>query len=78
MGAKVFNRPDELVVARKLVDGCIWAYERYATLSVATSTSKKSDNSQHAPRSHARSVLYRPLRKPNELSMGRREMEGGG
>ncbi|KAK5226996.1 hypothetical protein LTR99_005126 [Exophiala xenobiotica] len=26
IGAKIFNRPDELQVARRLVDGCIWAY----------------------------------------------------
>ncbi|KAF1847341.1 glycoside hydrolase family 47 protein [Cucurbitaria berberidis CBS 394.84] len=27
LAAKVFNRTDELDVARKLVDGCIWAYD---------------------------------------------------
>ncbi|KAL4887129.1 glycoside hydrolase [Aspergillus karnatakaensis] len=27
IGAKVFNRPDELSIARKLTDGCIWAYD---------------------------------------------------
>lgn len=27
IGAKIFNNPDELIVARKLVDGCIWGYE---------------------------------------------------
>ncbi|KAL2870820.1 glycoside hydrolase family 47 protein [Aspergillus lucknowensis] len=27
IGAKVFNRPEELSVARKLTDGCIWAYD---------------------------------------------------
>jgi mannosyl-oligosaccharide alpha-1,2-mannosidase len=27
IGAKVFNRPEELAVARKLTDGCIWAYD---------------------------------------------------
>jgi mannosyl-oligosaccharide alpha-1,2-mannosidase len=26
MGAKIFNRTEDLEVARKLVDGCIWAY----------------------------------------------------
>lgn len=25
VGSKIFNRPDDLDVARKLVDGCIWA-----------------------------------------------------
>lgn len=27
IGAKVFDRPEELSIARKLVDGCIWAYD---------------------------------------------------
>ncbi|GIK03343.1 hypothetical protein Aspvir_007412 [Aspergillus viridinutans] len=27
IGAKVFNRPEELSIARKLTDGCIWAYD---------------------------------------------------
>lgn len=27
VGSKIFNRPDDLVVAKKLVDGCVWAYE---------------------------------------------------
>jgi mannosyl-oligosaccharide alpha-1,2-mannosidase len=27
LGAKIFNRTDDLDIARKLVDGCIWAYE---------------------------------------------------
>lgn len=27
IAAKMFNRPDELSIARKLVDGCIWAYD---------------------------------------------------
>lgn len=27
VGAKVFDRPDELPIARMLVDGCIWAYD---------------------------------------------------
>lgn len=27
VGAKVFNRPEELSTARKLVDGCVWAYD---------------------------------------------------
>lgn len=27
VGAKVFGRPEELSIARKLVDGCIWAYD---------------------------------------------------
>jgi mannosyl-oligosaccharide alpha-1,2-mannosidase len=27
IGAKVFDRPDELDIARKLTDGCIWAYD---------------------------------------------------
>ena len=31
IGSKLFNRPDELVVARKLVDGCIWAYDSMVT-----------------------------------------------
>ena len=26
IGARIFDRPDDLAVARKLVDGCIWAY----------------------------------------------------
>jgi mannosyl-oligosaccharide alpha-1,2-mannosidase len=26
IGAKVFDRPEELHIARKLVDGCIWGY----------------------------------------------------
>lgn len=28
IGAKIFNRPDDVKVARRLVDGCIWAYDR--------------------------------------------------
>ena len=31
IGAKIFDRPEELIVARKLVDGCIWAYDSLAT-----------------------------------------------
>lgn len=31
IGAKVFERPEELDIARKLVDGCIWAYNSTAT-----------------------------------------------
>jgi mannosyl-oligosaccharide alpha-1,2-mannosidase len=31
MGAKIFNRTDDLDVARKLVDGCIWAYDSMPT-----------------------------------------------
>jgi mannosyl-oligosaccharide alpha-1,2-mannosidase len=27
IGAKIFNRPEELSVARKLTDACIWAYD---------------------------------------------------
>jgi mannosyl-oligosaccharide alpha-1,2-mannosidase len=27
IAAKIFDRPDDLPIARKLVDGCIWAYE---------------------------------------------------
>ncbi|EXJ95456.1 mannosyl-oligosaccharide alpha-1,2-mannosidase [Capronia coronata CBS 617.96] len=26
MGAKIFNRPEELGIARRLIDGCVWAY----------------------------------------------------
>lgn len=31
IGAKVFERPQDLEVARKLVDGCIWAYDSMVT-----------------------------------------------
>jgi len=31
LGAKIFNRTDELDVARKLVDGCTWAYDTMPT-----------------------------------------------
>lgn len=31
LAAKIFNRTDELDVARKLVDGCIWAYDSMPT-----------------------------------------------
>ncbi len=31
LGAKLFNRPDDLAIARKLVDGCIWAYSSTQT-----------------------------------------------
>jgi mannosyl-oligosaccharide alpha-1,2-mannosidase len=31
MGAKLFNEPLELEIARKLVDGCIWAYDLMPT-----------------------------------------------
>lgn len=27
IASKIFNRPDDLAIAKKLVDGCIWAYE---------------------------------------------------
>lgn len=27
LGAKIFNRTDDLLVARQLVDGCVWAYD---------------------------------------------------
>lgn len=26
LGARIFDRPDDMSIARKLVDGCIWAY----------------------------------------------------
>lgn len=31
IGSKVFDRPEELSIARKLVDGCLWAYESMPT-----------------------------------------------
>lgn len=31
IGAKIFNRTDELDISRKLVDGCIWAYDSMPT-----------------------------------------------
>lgn len=31
MGAKIFERPEELHTARRLVDGCIWAYDSMPT-----------------------------------------------
>ncbi|KAI9691575.1 MAG: hypothetical protein M1822_007646 [Bathelium mastoideum] len=31
IGAKIFDRPDELDTARKLTDGCIWSYESMPT-----------------------------------------------
>lgn len=31
VGAKIFEQPDELSIARKLVDGCIWAYDLMPT-----------------------------------------------
>lgn len=31
ISAKIFNRTDELDIARKLVDGCIWAYDSMPT-----------------------------------------------
>ncbi|ORY10464.1 glycoside hydrolase [Clohesyomyces aquaticus] len=31
IGAKIFNRTDELDIAKKLVDGCIWAYDSMPT-----------------------------------------------
>jgi hypothetical protein len=31
IGAKIFNRTDDLDVARKLVNGCIWAYDSMPT-----------------------------------------------
>ena len=31
IGAKIFDRPDESIIARKLVDGCIWAYDSMVT-----------------------------------------------
>jgi len=27
MASKIFSRPDEMLIARKLTDGCIWAYK---------------------------------------------------
>lgn len=27
IGAKIFSRPEDLAIARRLVDGCIWAYQ---------------------------------------------------
>jgi mannosyl-oligosaccharide alpha-1,2-mannosidase len=27
IGSRIFDRPEDLVVAKKLVDGCVWAYE---------------------------------------------------
>ena len=31
IGSKIFDRPDELAIARQLVDGCIWAYDSMPT-----------------------------------------------
>ena len=31
IGAKIFDRPEDLGIARKLVDGCIWAYNHTQT-----------------------------------------------
>ncbi|KAI9723294.1 MAG: hypothetical protein M1812_001177 [Candelaria pacifica] len=31
IGAKVFETPEDLAIARKLVDGCIWAYQSQVT-----------------------------------------------
>ncbi|KAI9822159.1 MAG: hypothetical protein M1832_003162 [Thelocarpon impressellum] len=31
VGAKIFGRPDELELARKVTDGCVWAYESTQT-----------------------------------------------
>ena len=31
LGAKIFNRPDDLEVGRKLTEGCIWAYRAMPT-----------------------------------------------
>ncbi|KAH8704154.1 class I alpha-mannosidase [Talaromyces proteolyticus] len=31
LGGKAFDRPADLAIARKLVDGCIWAYDSMAT-----------------------------------------------
>lgn len=31
MGAKIFNRPDDLELATKLTEGCIWSYDMTAT-----------------------------------------------
>ncbi|KAL9097539.1 MAG: hypothetical protein Q9165_000435 [Trypethelium subeluteriae] len=31
IGAKIFNRPEELDTARRLTDGCIWSYEAMPT-----------------------------------------------
>ena len=31
IGAKIFDHPEELLIARRLIDGCIWAYNATAT-----------------------------------------------
>ena len=31
IGAKIFDRPSDMTIARKLVDGCIWAYNHTQT-----------------------------------------------
>lgn len=31
IASKIFNRPDDLLLGRKLVDGCIWAYHAMPT-----------------------------------------------
>jgi mannosyl-oligosaccharide alpha-1,2-mannosidase len=31
IGAKIFDRPEDLKTAEQLVDGCIWAYDAMAT-----------------------------------------------
>lgn len=31
IGAKIFDRPEDMAVAQKLVDGCIWAYDKLVT-----------------------------------------------
>lgn len=56
IGAKIFNRPEELSIARRIVDGCVWAYDSMPSglmpevfhvipcqIGVGTATSSKCD-----------------------------------
>ena len=50
LGAKIFNRPDDLDLGSKLTDGCIWAYESTKTgIMPETFTTIPCDDKDHCP-----------------------------
>ena len=50
LGSKIFNRPDDLKLAAKLTDGCIWAYESTATgIMPETFQAAMCDDNKHCP-----------------------------
>lgn len=63
IGAKVFDRPEDLAIARKLTDGCIWAYDIMPTGIMPeimyVSPCKNMDNCEWDKKQWYRDVRFR-------------------